>query len=98
MPRKKKSKGGDTAVPQSSSMNSGRLSTDISDAENGLIVYVSGETGGKKSQYFQKRYIANDRSEALRIASSCMAAYHHGGSKKTGKKKSKTIKKIAAKG
>jgi hypothetical protein len=73
------------------SSGSGRLSTDITDAENGYIINVSGETGGKKPSYFSKRYIAADRPEALRIASSCLA----GGSKKSGKKKSGGKKKFS---
>jgi hypothetical protein len=90
MAKRKKSKGGDMAAP-SSIGGSGRLSTDITDAENGYIINVSGETGGKKPSYFSKRYIASDRPEALRIASSCLA----GGSKKGSKKKSSGKKKIA---
>ncbi len=69
--------------------STGRLSTDISDAENGYIVNVSGETGGKKSQFFSKRYVAGDRPEAIRIASSCLAGrgLHKSGRKKGDKKK-----------
>lgn len=68
MPRKKKTV---DMIPQ---LNSGlglgdRLSTDISPAENGFVVHVSGETGGKKKPaYFSKRYIAHTRPEAMRIA------------------------------
>jgi hypothetical protein len=93
MAKKRKNK---SAVPDTPGMavgGSGRLSTDISDAENGYIVNVSGETGGRKPSYFSKRYIAADRPEALRIASSCLA----GGRTKGAKKKSGGKKKIALK-
>lgn len=90
--KRKKSTGGDAAVPMmASGGGSGRLSTDITDAENGYIVNVSGETGGRKPTYFSKRYIAADRPEALRIASSCLA----GSKAKAGKKKSSTKKRIS---
>lgn len=92
MARKKKKSSGD-AGGSSPMGGSGRLSTDITDAENGYVINVSGETGGKESKYFSKRYIASDRPEALRIASSCLA----GGSSKHGKKKSGGKKKIALK-
>ena len=87
--RKKKSTGGDVASAPIG--GSGRLSTDISDAENGFIINVSGETGGKESKYFSKRYISPTREGALVIASS-----HLGGSKSKGKKKGGK-KKIALK-
>ena len=64
---------------------------DITDAENGLIINVSGEMGGKESKYFSKRYISPTREGALVIASS-----HLAGSKK-GKKKSGGRKKISLK-
>ena len=92
MAKRKKSKGGNVAMATPSSGGSGRLSTDITDAENGYIVNVSGETGGKKPSYFSKRYIASDRPEALRIANSCLA-----GSKKAKGKKSSGKKKISLK-
>lgn len=91
--RKKSSSGGDIAAPSAIGGGSGRLSTDITDAENGYIINVSGETSGKKPSYFSKRYIAADRPEALRIASSCLA----GGSSKGGRKKGVVKKKISLK-
>lgn len=93
MAKRKKSKGGDMAAPVSSGGGSGRLSTDITDAENGFIINVSGETAGKKPSYFSKRYISPTRDGALKIASSCLA----GGSSKGGKKKSGGKKKISLK-
>lgn len=92
MARKKKSTGGNTAAPSSIGSSSDRMSTDISSAENGFVVNVSGETGGKKPSYFSKRYIAYDRPEALRIASSCLA-----GGKTKGKKKGNKGKKFSTK-
>jgi hypothetical protein len=89
MAKKKKSKGAvGMSVP---SMSSGeRMSTDISTAENGFIVNVSGETGGKNPSYFSKRFVASSRPQALRIA-----AHHISGSGalkgKAGKKKSKGL-------
>lgn len=92
--RKKKSSGNDASVGMAvPSSGSGRLSTDITDAENGYIINVSGETSGKKPSYFSKRYISETRDGALRIASSCLA----GGSHKSGKKKSGNKKKFALK-
>lgn len=93
MAKRKKSSGGNMAAPSAIGGGSGRLSTDITDAENGYIINVSGETGGKKPSYFSKRYIAADRPEALRIASSCLA----GGSSKGGKKKASGKKKLSLK-
>lgn len=89
--RKKKSTGGD-AVASSPIGGSGRLSTDITDAENGFIINVSGETGGKESKYFSKRFISPTREGALVIASS-----HLGGGKHKGKKKGGSKKRIALK-
>lgn len=79
--RKKKSSGGNMAVPMSS--GGAHMSTSIDDAENGFIVNVSGESGGKESKYFSKRFISTTRDGALRIASTHLA----GGSKAKGKKK-----------
>lgn len=88
MAKKRKSKGNLIGSP---SGGSGRLSTDIDCAENGFIVNVSGDTGGKEPSYFSKRFIAATRPEALRIANS-----HLSGSKGT-KKKAGGKKKIALK-
>jgi len=92
MAKRKKTKGANASLPMQSSSN-GRLSTDISDAENGYIVNVSGETGGKNPSYFSKRYIASDRPEALRIASSCLAGTKGGNKKKSGNKKKIALKR-----
>lgn len=93
MAKRKKSKGGDMAAPSSIGGSSGRSSVDISEAENGYIVNISGETGGKESKYYSKRFIAADRPEAIRISSSALA----GGGHKSGKKKASSKKKIALK-
>jgi len=75
-----------------SSGGSGRLSTDIADAENGYVITVSGETPGKNPTYFSKRYISPTREGALSISSS-----HLSGSKKSKGKKSNGKKKISLK-
>ena len=93
MAKRKKSKGGDAMMAAPSSGGSERLSTNIEGAENGYVVNVSGESGGKDSRYFSKKFVAMDRPSALRIASSCLA----GGSSKSGKKKSSGRKKISLK-
>lgn len=64
-----------------------RMSTDISTAENGFIVNVSGDSGGKNPSYFSKRFVASSRPDALRIA-----AHHISGAVKGkgGKRKGKS--------
>ena len=91
MAKRKKKSSGDAVGMAVPSSGSGRTSVDITDAENGLIINVSGEMGGKESKYFSKRYISPTREGALVIASS-----HLAGSKK-GKKKSGGRKKITSK-
>lgn len=85
MARKTKSAGG-TGLPQN--IGSDRCSTDISSAENGFIVNVSGEIGGKNPAFYNKRFIAASRPEALRIAAHHMAGSGNGKGR-AGKKKSK---------
>jgi len=91
MAKRKKSKGGNVAMATPSS-SGGHLSTSIDDAQNGFIINVSGESGGKESKYFSKRFISPTRQGALVIASQ-----HLAGSKKGGKKKGGTKKRIALK-
>jgi hypothetical protein len=90
---KKKKGAANMAMPVG--LGGDRMSTDISSAENGFIVNVSGETGGKTPSYFSKRFIATSRPQALRIA-----AHHIAGSVKGkgGKKKGKglSLKKALA--
>jgi len=90
----RKKKGANAMQVPASIGGSDRMSTDISTAENGFIVNVSGETGGKTPNYFSKRFIASSRPQALRIA-----AHHMSGSVKAkgGKRKSKgrSLKKSA---
>ena len=91
MAKRKKKSSGDAGMAVPSSGGSGRTSIDITDAENGFILNVSGESGGKEPKYFSKRYISPTREGALVIASS-----HLAGSKK-GKKKGGNKKRIALK-
>jgi hypothetical protein len=73
MARKKKS--GNAAMQmQMPSSSSESMSTDIATAENGFIVNVSGNKGGKDPSYFSKRFIAHSRPQALRIANQAHAA------------------------
>jgi hypothetical protein len=65
---------------------SDRSSADICEAENGFIVNVSGESGGKKPTYFSKRFVAGTRSEAMRIAATHFVGAMKG-TKKSGRKK-----------
>jgi hypothetical protein len=84
--KKKKSKGNAAlgmAMPSSSSES---MSTDISTAENGFIVNVSGNKGGKNPSYFSKRFIASSRPQAMRIAATHFAGAK-GGKAKSGRKK-----------
>jgi hypothetical protein len=80
----RKKKGAMQMQPASIGGGSDRMSTDISTAENGFIVNVSGETGGRNPSYFSKRFIASSRPAALRIANHHMSG---GGSAKGGRKK-----------
>ncbi len=82
MARKKNNLGSAMAAPSS---GGDRMSTDISSAENGFIVNVSGESGGKNPSYFNKRFIAATRPDALRIAATHFKM--KGGKKKGAKKK-----------
>jgi hypothetical protein len=84
MARKKKS----AVVAMQMPSSGGEVNTGISTAENGFIVNVSGDTGGKTPGYFSKRFIATSRPQALRIAN-----HHMKG--KAGKKKL-SLKKSAA--
>jgi hypothetical protein len=93
----RKKKGAMQSQPASIGGGSDRMSTDISSAENGFIVNVSGETGGKTPSYFSKRFIATSRPAALRIANHHMAGA--GSAKgKGGRKKSRggLLKKSSA--
>ena len=91
MAKRKKKSSGDAVGMAVPSSGGGRTSIDITDAQNGFILNVSGESGGKESKYWSKRYISPTREGALVIASS-----HLSGSKK-GKKKSGGRKKISLK-
>lgn len=92
MAKRKKSKSGNGAMMASpSSGGRSHLSVDISDAENGYIVNTSGSSND--GEYWSKKYIAKDKPDSLRIASSCLA----GGSSKGGKKKASGKKKLSLK-
>jgi hypothetical protein len=84
MARKKKGANA-MQVPSSPTSGGERMSTDISTAENGFIVHVSGETGGKTPSYFSKRFIASSRPAALRLAGQHFAGAKAKGGKKKGK-------------
>jgi hypothetical protein len=89
----RKKKGASAMQAPSSPMGSSeRTSTDISTAENGFIVNVSGETGGKTPSYFSKRFIASSRPQALRIAS-----HHMGGGSAKGRGAKKKLKGLSLK-
>ncbi len=85
MARKKK---GNAALAPQSIGNSSRISTSIDEAENGFVINVSGESGGKKPSYFSKRYIASSRPQAMRIAGTHFSGAMKSGGKKAGRKKS----------
>ncbi len=89
MAKRKKSKVMD-AMASAPSSGSGRTSIDISDAENGFVLNVSGESGGKERKYWSKKFISPTREGALMIASSQLS-----GSKKSKGKKSSGRKKIS---
>lgn len=90
MAKRKKSKKSVTdsiGMAAPSSGRSGHMSTSIDDAENGFIVNVSGESGGKESKYFSKRFISPTREGALVIASTHLSGKSKGKKKSGGKKK-----------
>jgi hypothetical protein len=60
------------------------MSTNVDEVENGFVVHVSGDHGGRNPSFFSKRYVAHSRPQAFRIA-----AAHHFGTAKGGKKGSK---------
>ena len=93
MARKKKSKGGTVAMDAPSS-SKGHMSTSIDEADNGFIVNVSGDSGGKESKYFSKKFVSPTREGALVIASSCLAGCSVKGGKKKGSKKKISLRKV----
>jgi hypothetical protein len=90
MAKRRKSKGGNQAAP-SSIGGSRHISTSIDEVDNGFIVNVSGE--GKNGEYSSKRMIAGDKPSALRIANDFLS----GSSRKAGKKKGESKKRISLK-
>lgn len=88
MAKRKKSKGGDAVGMAVPSSGRNHLSVSIDDAQNGYVVNASGDSGG---EYWSKKYVAKDKNESLRIASSCLAGggRSKGGSKKKGSNKKK---------
>lgn len=89
---KKKSKGGEVGdVPTSGSK--GRLDIGIEPAENGFVVRICKEDGGKNPSYQSKRYVASSHGEAMRIAGMGIL----GSGKKSRGKKSGKAKVYAAK-
>jgi hypothetical protein len=91
MAKRKKSRGADMAAPMPTS-GSRRMHVGIDSAENGFVVRVSGDSGGKNPTYHEKTMVATSPNHALRVA----ASHLRGGVKKAhGKKGGK--KKFAAK-
>ena len=82
MAKRKKTNQTEIAAPMSS--GSSRTHVGIDSAENGFVIRVSGETGGKNPHYMEKTLVATSPRHALRVA----AQHIPGITKKIGKKKS----------
>ena len=70
----------------------GRLDIGIEPAENGYIVRICKEDGGKNPSYASKRFVASSHGEAMRIAGMGIL-----GRKSGDKKKGRKAKVFAAK-
>jgi hypothetical protein len=77
MAKRKKTIGGDVAVPSSIAS---RMHLGIDSAENGFVVRISGDHNGK---YHEKTLVATSPRQAFRVAAAHMPTM---GKKKTGKK------------
>lgn len=64
----------------------GRLDIGIEPAENGYIVRVCKEDGGKNPNYSSKRFVAATHGEAMRIAGMGIIGGKAAGGKKKGRK------------
>ena len=71
----------------------GRLDIGIEPAENGYIVRVCKEEGGKNPSYQSKRFVASSHGEAMRIAGMGLIGGKGSGSKKSRKSKVYASKK-----
>lgn len=89
----KRRKGSDLAAP-SSGHGHHRVNIGIEQAENGAVVHLSTERGGKNPSYESKTMVAPDHDAAARIAVSHIATMSPKMKKKAGKKgESKAIGK-----
>ena len=77
MAKRKKTIGGDVAVPSSVSS---KMHMSIDQADNGFIVRIDGDHDGK---YHERKLVANSPRQAFRIAAAHMPTM---GKKKAGKK------------
>lgn len=71
----------------------GRLDIGIEPAENGYVVKVCKDDGGKNPNYSSKRFVASTHDEAMRIAGMGIL----GGKASSGKKKGRKTKMFASK-
>ena len=83
MARRKKSK--DDSAPTAASHPS-RINIGIERADNGAVVHLSSEGGGKKGGYTSKTMVAPDHIHAMRIATAHIASMGPKLKKKGGKK------------
>jgi hypothetical protein len=74
--------------------SSGSFSLRVEPVENGSIVHLSSEKTGKNPEYSHKSYVAHDHKEARRIALGHVMTI---GSRKSGKGKQSSKKKIISK-
>lgn len=72
----------------------GRLDIGIEPAENGYLVRICKEDGGKNPSYSSKRYVASSHGEAMRIAGmGILGGKNSSGKKRSGKGKTYASKK-----
>ena len=88
MAKRKKTIGGDVAVPSSVAS---KVHMSIDQADNGFIVRIDGQHDGK---YHQRKLVANSPRQAFRIAAAHMPTM---GKKSGGKKKGRKGKAFASK-
>ena len=88
MAKRKKTIGGDVAVPSSVSS---KMHMSIDQADNGFIVRIDGDHDGK---YHERKLVANSPRQAFRIAAAHMPTM---GKKSGGKKKGRKGKALVSK-
>ena len=88
MAKRKKTLGGDVAVPSSAAS---KMHMSIDQADNGFIVRIDGHNDGK---YHERKLVANSPRQAFRIAAAHMPTM---GKKSGGKKKGRKGKAFASK-